>query len=128
MLNKPLEQITLDDFQQLIDDGEQEGKTIDYKQAMYRVDPLTKEERKSLSDEKKKRRQEDRDGQIKEFLKDISSFANTVGGHLIIGMVECNGVPTEIRVVEVENPAAFTASLFFRHAFQNCSVGAASRT
>jgi len=24
-----------------------------------------------------------------------------------------------------ENPAAFTASLFFRHAFQNCTVGAA---
>jgi hypothetical protein len=33
---------------------------------------------------------------VKEFLKDVSSFANTSGGHLIIGIDEKDGVPTQI--------------------------------
>ena len=106
MLNKPLEEITVDDLRQLIDDQVQEGKTIDYKEAMYRVDRLSKDERKSLSAEEQKKRQADRDETIREFLKDISSFANTLGGHLIIGMREANGIPTEICGVEVEDPDA----------------------
>lgn len=36
------------------------------------------------------------DAQKKEFLKDVSSFANTAGGHLIIGMDEMNGVASGI--------------------------------
>src|SRR5579871_5907272 len=36
------------------------------------------------------------DADVKEFLKDISSFANTSGGHLIIGIDETGGVPTKI--------------------------------
>jgi predicted HTH transcriptional regulator len=34
------------------------------------------------------------DADIREFLKDVSSFANTSGGHLIIGMDETAGIPT----------------------------------
>jgi predicted HTH transcriptional regulator len=34
------------------------------------------------------------DADKKEALKDITSFANSAGGHLIIGMKETNGVPT----------------------------------
>jgi predicted HTH transcriptional regulator len=34
------------------------------------------------------------DAGVKEFLKDVSSFANTAGGHLIIGVDETDGVPT----------------------------------
>jgi predicted HTH transcriptional regulator len=37
-----------------------------------------------------------RDEDVREFLKDVSSFANTAGGHLIIGMDEKKGVPTAI--------------------------------
>ncbi len=36
------------------------------------------------------------DAETKEFLKDVSSFANTAGGHLIIGLDETGGVPTKI--------------------------------
>jgi Putative DNA-binding domain len=36
------------------------------------------------------------DADIREFLKDISSFANTSGGHLIIGMNETAGIPTAL--------------------------------
>jgi hypothetical protein len=36
------------------------------------------------------------DADIKEFLKDVSSFANSSGGHLIIGVDETGGVPTAI--------------------------------
>lgn len=37
----------------------------------------------------------------KEFLKDISAFANTVGGYLIYGIHEIKGAPVEIKGVEV---------------------------
>jgi predicted HTH transcriptional regulator len=36
------------------------------------------------------------DAGVREFLKDVSSFANTAGGHLIIGMDETAGIPTAI--------------------------------
>jgi Putative DNA-binding domain len=36
------------------------------------------------------------DADVKEFLKDVSSFANTLGGDLIIGVDETDGVPTSI--------------------------------
>lgn len=35
------------------------------------------------------------DADVKEFLKDLSSFANTAGGHLFIGVEENEGVPTK---------------------------------
>jgi len=89
MLDKPLEQIGIADLQELIADKVQEGKTIDYKQAMYRLDSPTPE---------------DKDKQREEFLKDVSSFANTIGGHLIIGMAEDHGIPTAIPGVALDNP------------------------
>jgi Putative DNA-binding domain len=36
------------------------------------------------------------DADVKEFLKDVTSFANTAGGYLIIGVDETAGVPTGI--------------------------------
>lgn len=74
MLEKPLEQITLVDLEDLVREGIPEGKTIDYKRDTY-----------GRTDSEKK-----------ELLKDTSSFANTIGGDLIIGMAEANGVPTAI--------------------------------
>jgi hypothetical protein len=39
------------------------------------------------------------DADIKEFLKDVSSFANTAGGHLIIGIDESDGAPIKINAL-----------------------------
>ena len=81
MLDKPLEQITLSDLEDLIKECISEGKTIDYKRDMYgKIDP-----------------------DKKELLKDASSFANTMGGDLVIGMDEANGVPTAIPGVSVSD-------------------------
>jgi hypothetical protein len=76
MLNKDLEEIDLNDLQQLVTDRVPEGKTIEYKAEFYRLDS---------KDEK------DRVRQHEEMLKDVSSFANTLGGDLIIGIKQDDG-------------------------------------
>lgn len=63
--------ITEKDLDELIDVGVPEGLIIEYKRDIY-----------GKSDADKK-----------EALKDISSFANSFGGHLIIGIEERNGIP-----------------------------------
>jgi hypothetical protein len=50
--------------------GVPEGVFVDYKKDMYGRS----------------------DADVKEFLKDVSSFANTSGGHLIIGIDETGGI------------------------------------
>jgi hypothetical protein len=65
------------DLQALIDTGVPEGILVDYKVAPYGR----------------------ADADVKEFLKDTSSFANTSGGHLIIGIAEQQGVPTALTPV-----------------------------
>jgi predicted HTH transcriptional regulator len=62
------------DLQRLIDDGVPEGREIDYKLDLT-----------VGTDEQKK-----------EFLADVSSFANTVGGTLYIGIREENLLPVEL--------------------------------
>jgi hypothetical protein len=79
MLDKLLEQIKHADLQELIQEKWLEGKAIDYKRDMY-----------GGSDSHKK-----------ELLKDVSSFANTDGGDLIIGVDEAGGLPTAIPGVAV---------------------------
>jgi Putative DNA-binding domain len=74
MIPKPLNDITEADVLQLKAAGIQEGKTIEYKREV----PGTRDEDK------------------REFLADISSFANTEGGDLIYGVEEDRGVITEI--------------------------------
>lgn len=73
-ISKPLELLEESDLQTLLDNEVPEGKTIDYKEALSG----------------------NGDSNKKEFLYDISSFANTSGGHLIFGIKEDKGVPTEI--------------------------------
>jgi Putative DNA-binding domain len=73
MLNKRPEDVTFADVQSLVDTQQQEGYQLDYK-----VDialPLKGEDKK-------------------EFLRDVTSFANTYGGYLILGVEENKGVPT----------------------------------
>lgn len=81
MLPSKLEDVTLDALQQLVDDAVPEGKLIDYKKEFYRLDSAN-------SDDKRK--------QHEELLKDISSFANCLGGDLIIGMDEDKLIPTGV--------------------------------
>lgn len=71
---KPLAQINQVDVCSLIESGVPEGRLIDYKRDL----PGST------------------DGEKKEFLFDVSSFANSSGGHLVYGVVEEGGIPTQI--------------------------------
>jgi hypothetical protein len=84
MINKAIEEITKDDLQALVDDEILERKTLEYKQALP-----------SNSDSDKK-----------EFLADVSSFANTSGGDLIYGIKEDKktGKPKSLDGLDIENP------------------------
>lgn len=72
--NKPIDSIDYSDIQSLIATQISEGKTIEYKREL-RIRT---------------------DGERKEFLSDVSSFANASGGHLIIGIEENEGLPTRL--------------------------------
>jgi hypothetical protein len=75
LLDIPLDKITADDLRRLIDTGAAESLHADYKAATYGATPE----------------------QRREFLADISSFANSAGGDLIIGVTEQNGIPNGFR-------------------------------
>lgn len=66
----PLERVFEADLQRLIIDGVRESRDLDFK-------------RDAVGD--------DRDAK-REFLRDVTSFANTAGGYLIVGMAEAAGV------------------------------------
>jgi hypothetical protein len=72
--NLAFESLSEDDLKEQISTGVPEGVLVDYKRDMYGRG----------------------DADAKEFLKDVSSFANTAGGHLIIGLDETAGIPTGI--------------------------------
>jgi hypothetical protein len=74
LLHIPLHQIDEARLQGLITAGAAESRTIDYKRASYGA----------------------RDADYAEFLADISSFANTSGGDLVVGMEATNGIPIAI--------------------------------
>jgi hypothetical protein len=74
MISKPLSEIAEADIQALKAAGIQEGKTIEYKREL----PGTRDEDK------------------REFLADISSFANTEGGDMLYGVTEDQGVIADI--------------------------------
>jgi len=91
MLPNNLETITIEDFQTLVTDSVPEGKTIEYKQDFYQLDATDSNYRIK---------------QHEEMLKDISSFANTIGGDLIIGLKEVNGIAVEVCGFATNNPDA----------------------
>jgi Putative DNA-binding domain len=74
LLHIPLAQIDEARLQTLITAGAAESRTIDYKRASYG----------------------NAHADYSEFLADVSSFANTSGGDLVLGMDETNGIPTAI--------------------------------
>jgi Putative DNA-binding domain len=71
-LAKPIHELAEADLQELISNGVTERQNIDYKEALT-----------GTNDDAKR-----------EFLADISSFANTAGGHLVYGISEAAGIPT----------------------------------
>jgi hypothetical protein len=83
-INRDIEKITKDDLQALIDNEVIEHKTIEYKKVLP-----------SNSDREKK-----------EFLADVSSFANTNGGDIIYGITEDKktGKPKSLDGLDIENP------------------------
>lgn len=66
MFNKPLDQLTKEDIQRLVSDGVPESRSLDYKAELPKFNDTGK----------------------KEFVADIISFANAVGGYLIFGVTE----------------------------------------
>jgi len=72
--DKPLDILEESDIRALLDDEVPESKVIDYKRCLPGPSDLEK----------------------KEFLRDVSSFANASGGHLLYGIDEENGVPVQI--------------------------------
>lgn len=79
MIDTPLDRVIYADIGRLVAERRAEGKTLDYKRDPY-----------GNKDEDKK-----------ELLKDVSSFANTQGGDIVIGVDEDKGVPTTIPGVDV---------------------------
>lgn len=82
MIEKPIDQIVESDLQALVDNKVIEAKTLEYKQALPGA---------SESDKK-------------EFLADVSSFANASGGDIIYGIVEDRGTGTPKSLVGVTIP------------------------
>jgi len=82
--NLNFDDITEDNLKELIEMGVPEGLAIEYKRDIY-----------GNSDQNKK-----------EALKDISSFANSFGGHLIIGIEERNGIANKISGIKNINQDA----------------------
>jgi len=74
LFDRSLSQINEADLLALIGDKEREGKTLDYKR-----DPVGPG-----------------DSERKEFLYDASSFANALGGDIVLGMDEQGGVPSAL--------------------------------
>lgn len=66
--DKPFESIDETDLQALCTGQEREGKTLEFKEMQLGTS----------------------DGDKKEFLADVTSFANTSGGHLIFGIKEAS--------------------------------------
>jgi hypothetical protein len=83
-LDKPIDQVVEADLRSLVENQVSERKTIEYKQALPGKS----------------------DGERKEFLADVSSFANSSGGHLVYGMKEEGGLPIELCGLGVEDAAA----------------------
>lgn len=87
-LNKAIWDITERDLVELIETGVREGRTVEYKRQLL-----------------------DDDAGRRKFLAEVSSLANTAGGHIFIGIDEEEGEPRNISGLEVENPDSFVQQL-----------------
>jgi hypothetical protein len=76
--NVDFDRISEANLQSLKENKVAEGIVLDYKRELYGASDTDK----------------------REFLKDVSSFANTAGGHIIIGIEEQGGLPIEVPGIE----------------------------
>ncbi len=74
LYNKEIESISEQDLQSLVEDEVPENKNMEYKMSLPG----------------------NSDGEKKEFLADVSSFANASGGDIYYGIKEEDGLPKEI--------------------------------
>lgn len=81
MIEKPLDQVQYSDLDTFVKAGWPEGKTVEYKRDTYGS----------------------ADADKKELLKDVSSFANTQGGDIFIGVDEDKGIPISVPGITVAN-------------------------
>jgi hypothetical protein len=88
-LEKPIEQVVEADLRWLVDNQVCERKTIEYKKDLVW----------------------EADGKRKEFLADVSSFANSSGGHLLYGMKEEGGLPIELCGLDIDDADSIVAAL-----------------
>ena len=79
MIPKPLDEITEGDLNALVTASVPEKRTLDYKREIQQLNDAGK----------------------RELLADVSSFANTAGGDLILGMTESEGVPTGLPGISI---------------------------
>ena len=100
MINNRLEKVTIDEIKSLVENSVCENKCLEYKQELHI----------------------DSDSDKKEFLADISSFANSNGGDMIFGIVEDEKekIPTNIIGIEYENEDTLIRKLedFIRQSIQ----------
>lgn len=84
MIPKNIDQVNEKDLQALVENSVLERKTIEYKQSLP----------------------SDSDSDKKEFLADVSSFANASGGDLIYGIIQNkeNGTPERLEGLDIKNP------------------------
>lgn len=81
MLLKELDSISFADLQELLNNSVSESKTLEYKKVL------------NLNTDNDK----------KEFLNDVSSFANSSGGDIIYGISEKSGTPNSLEGFQIEN-------------------------
>lgn len=81
LLDKPVDEVTEADLQDLVNRKEAERKTIEYKQELPGGS----------------------DDQRKEFFADVSSFANASGGWLLYGIPATDGVPDQLSGIQIDN-------------------------
>lgn len=82
MFTKEFEEISLTDLQALVDEGIPEGRQLEFKRDHYG------------------RKDDDR----REFAADVSAMANALGGYLLIGIDEQNGIASDVCGVTERDP------------------------
>ncbi|WP_299192460.1 ATP-binding protein [uncultured Erythrobacter sp.] len=85
MISEPLEAIGTDTLDRLIANGVAENRTLEYKRDL--PNPKDKDSKR-------------------EFLADVTSFANSQGGDLLYGIDAPRGIPTAIAELSIDDPDA----------------------